>query len=1370
MPSSPTFKDHQRHLRRFFYTGVSLTPQDALQEGKAANAQNVRSYMDGTVGVRYGVIHRLSAALADPIHSIARLDDPVAAVNRRFLGSGTDLYAQTPGAGGTSLADAGYSGNPLSGVVAAPVMSPRPWLYIGDSAQNRKINSALTELPIGLAQPNSPPEATQAAVQTTFLNEVGVAAWTSYGANVTPGAPTPAPTVDRINTVLTQVLYDSGTAGMVSLAFADMTNVTEGASVDIGAGAETMVVQSVYPPVSPTTIAAILYDVGTSGLCTIQPTGGFAIGQIEAPLPEQIRRRYEDLGMDAPPRITVRRTVDFPVNCLIELTGGAGVEVVRIESVAVGPDGVQSFRCRTGFTFVSGDAIVGLSSLRGYLSTTAVVGGPAVALALEVVFTPTLDPEVGGVQSPIFGGTVDGGLVGNRATQPGDLITFGINLSQFGSVQAVRLLLDVDPTGPAFLENYYLYEWRASDLLSAIQSASPAATALITEAQASAVRTGTSESLYQDQYGQDPRQASSSVVDTGEDGSGGYVAGQGAISTGRTAIARDNSVSTGSAISRQLSLGDDQWTTLQCRVGDLTRVGTDTTLTLSNIHNAAVLVQLENPDSPPAFVPITIRVSDIFLMGGFGPDVGVTLAPYVYRYRYRDTVTGAKSNPSPPMRAGVQPRRNRVELTGTASATTGVVVDWFRYGGGLARWSYVGTGENSPATFDDDMADSQIDGGERLRNDVFQPWPVADLPRSGTCAVAGTAVEQTGGDSFDVRWAPGSPIIVNGITTSLYQSPQSTTRLYVVDNCGSGTGVAFSLPAPTILAQPLRTLWGGSIGGAWFHFACGDPTDPGALHWTEGNDPDATSEARMLVVTPASEPLQHGFFFDGVPFVFSTEKLYRIVPTFGQISDFAVVETGCLKGLWAPWAFCVTTKGIYFVAKDGIYFTGGGTPAEPLTDPDFTILFPQDGTDSESIRGLDPIDFTEPTRLRLAEIDKLIYFDYVTTTGNDRTMVFDPRTKGWTPDLYARAGAIVRVAEPGDQVHDHLLGGSDGQLYQMELTHTCDGGDTAIPWFLWTPWDHGTDPRATKQWGDSILDMHPGGSFTGITVTPVIINGNVSLPPTIAGIGGLVRDTFIIENNAGDGALSRNFGLIISGDIDCCDTQRPLLYLWEPSYLFKQTTIARRATDWEDLGYNGAKFVQGVVIRANTTGDAKQVEVQYDGGTVALTLTLTHDGEQTIAYPLAAAGWTPFIAELVRLEGADAVEWNLLDWRWVWEPAPELVTQWETQDTTFDYPGFVMVHDGVMAYAATADVSLTIWHDATPLTYTLPSTAGAYQRVYVRFAAAKGKSVRFRFTAVEPFRLFQKDCTTRVQAWGLSGGFQQMKPFGGPHRAVGAEI
>lgn len=443
----------------------------------------------------------------------------------------------------------------------------------------------------------------------------------------------------------------------------------------------------------------------------------------------------------------------------------------------------------------------------------------------------------------------------------------------------------------------------------------------------------------------------------------------------------------------------------------------------------------------------------------------------------------------------------------------------------------------------------------------------------------------------------------------------------------------------------------------------------------------------------------------------------------------------------------------------GTYYIEPDSPLDPGWEEPEAI----DPGGGDDVPPVPPIDFSNPERLRLAYIDRAVYFDYADTEGDGHTLIFEPQYKRWSLDLYP-SGVSARIAEPGPQVHTNLIGCYNGQIYQFDESVRTDDG-TGIPWVVWPLWAGGDDPRGLKQWGDAIVDLTPGG---GCTITPVAANGGVLGATTVA--ASATRQVQIVEVNSGDGVVARNFGLRIQGTQEAADPSRPFLYAWEPSWLPKDVSIARRATDWDDLGYKGAKFVQGVIIRANTFNSTKTVDVQYDGGTIAETLSLLHDGEQTIAYPIDPYGWQPFIAELVRLKGADAVPWSLLDWRWVWEPAPEAATQWETQETTFNLPGFLSVHDALVAYMADDPVTLTVWHGDDAQMYTLPASGGIYRRYYQRLRAAKGTWTRFRLTSDTPFRLFARDTSVRVQGWGIPGGYQIAQPFGGPSREVGAQI
>lgn len=823
----------------------------------------------------------------------------------------------------------------------------------------------------------------------------------------------------------------------------------------------------------------------------------------------------------------------------------------------------------------------------------------------------------------------------------------------------------------------------------------------------------------------------------------------------------NGSASASASTSSQLALGNDQWIQLRVKLKDLIRVGTDPSRTLANINSFEVIATATVPSTN---LSLTLSIDALYLVGGFGPDVGDVGDPYVYRERYRSSITGEISNVGPPSRGGVSPRRNRVDVV--AGATSGDpqcdLIDRFRLGGTLDRWTYIGTGPNTAAAYHDDFADDAISGGVSPGFDDFQPWPTLDLRRTGTCNVAGPALKWVSGDQFNLGWAPGSIVVVNGRACTI-ERVLSATILHLNENAGTGSAVAFEIPGADVLSQPLPALWGPDQDNVFF--ACGDPNNPGTLYWSKPGSPDLTSDTNSLIVTSGSEILQHGFIWDGRAYVASTEQVYLITPV--GPGQYRADVTACGKGFWSRWAFCVTPEGTVFLEAEGISATAGGSVAQSLTDADLRGLFPHDGLPGAAANGIGAPDYSQTTRLRFACVNRRVYFDYPDLNGHDRTLVFSLADQGWVFDTYA-SGVWTRLAEPGAGVDDQVVGAAEGRI---SLASGGDDNGVGIPFGWDSTWEDFGDPRPMKLVGDLAIGVIPNGA--PFTVTPVYDDGEASLPPQTVTLASGRRQSVVLDLNSGDGILARNVGVQIRGTtIPGAAEEVPIFSYWEPTAVPKVDSTGQRGTDWDDLGSVGAKFIQGVLIRANTFGATKSVQVQGDGGVVELTLEINHNGEQTKAYPLVSTGWTPFLAHLVRLVGADATPWQLYTSGtvWVFEPSPEMATEWTTQPTTHDLPGYLSVRDMVVAYLSTSPVTFTLSYDGTARSYTLPDTLGVYSRVYLTLGAGKGRSVQYRWSADEPFALFKRDMSVRVQGWGIPGGYQSTSPFGGPSRSDGAVI
>lgn len=238
------------------------------------------------------------------------------------------------------------------------------------------------------------------------------------------------------------------------------------------------------------------------------------------------------------------------------------------------------------------------------------------------------------------------------------------------------------------------------------------------------------------------------------------------------------------------------------------------------------------------------------------------------------------------------------------------------------------------------------------------------------------------------------------------------------------------------------------------------------------------------------------------------------------------------------------------------------------------------------------------------------------------------------------------------------------------------------------------------------------------------------------------------------------------------------LYGFTPDYE-EAPPLTTSPTSWDDLGYAGAKFVQGVVIDADSLNAPVVMDVQVDEGVTQTTIQtganqgpVTMDGRAQKAYSFD----TPFITHLVRLAPRSTIRFGA-PWkpRWVFEPEPELCTHYETQQTTHDLTGFQQLIDGYVTVLSIATVTLAAYVDGSgsPINAVFVSessnTSGARKKLYFRFPPTKGKSFRYILTSASGFRLYHKDCEVRAKSWG-DGQFQSFNPFGDQHRLIGARM
>ena len=1331
---------HSRATQRFAVRGLQLAKNlDELDSSELAIYQNLRQFVIGKLDTRPGLTAINAAAMADLIvHSVRRLNNDLPSATQSFariVGAGTSLYSDNGAHNAYTLKASGFSGRPLSLVPFRPEQSPEPWMYIGDASKSGKINVAGIFQNQGIVPPSAPPQFTLASTTRTIIDTFqSAASWSSTGVAGT-GALKFATTISF--GTISAILYDVGATGWCSIAPTVVySGVTEGNRFIINSGggnAETVIMEQVLPAITNTTIRSITYDGGTTGPCTVV-------------LAHNSRHRVQ-------------------TNALIQINA----EAVRIISTSIGDDDQQSFRCSTVVNHVAGEPVNGLNSIRAFCANTH--------LPAETVAVPVLQVACTGATGIATitrtGLTLDLSQINGRALQDSDEIFFAVRVTPATEVSEVQILLDCGDG--SFTQDFYIKAIKPSGFTEATTQQSTttvARDAAIADKIADdanipppetpeQVRTRLQRKLDLARQNNRPGkvgrlQARLDEIGTGDDtGSGGSGGSGSGVDTGG-----------GSGPSADVGQsGSDQYWVLRFRVSDLTRVGSNNSVGLKNINALRInaFVTASTGIGDPIF-----QFSSWWAGGTFGPDVGTIGTPYTYRYTYRSSTTGARSNPSPYLRESIQAKRQRVQLTTTVSADSQVdKVDWYRFGGSLNDWTYIGTGANNGAIFNDDFPDDSIASNPRLDFGKFQPFPLADIPRRGTCNVSGTSVSNTGGDAFNVNWAPGTQVIINGVPVTLYRVI-SVVLLEVVENLGFLSGVSFFIPDALIQGQPLPAMWGPfgeGIGGV-FMFACGAPNQPGTLFWTNGNDPDSADEKNQVEITSPSEPLMNGCVYDGRAYVWSTQRMWAVSMEPDPLTNRLTARPNEIpngKGLFARFALAVGPK-MWFIAQDGIYETVGAEPQ--LITSDLYPLFPHDGQPGVAVNGISPPDFSQPNSMDLNYADGMLYYDFVDLAGMRHTLVYNTLLNGWSYDAYTPM-ACTHYQEEGRGVRSVLLGGSDGRLYQFLQTALTDAG-TPISCALQTGAFDAGDFRAQKVWADLIVDYL---SSVAITASAGFDNVPATTPLTNLAISAS-RTQQIEDLASGNGIQARNIILSLSWN------GQASLFGWEPSWLPRPEDSALRATDMDDLGYDGAKFVQGIVIEADTGNVPKSILIQADTGTngvmatqLGTLATIQHNGRSEQAYSFA----TPFIAHLVRILGNDSDPWKLFKWRWVFEPSPELVTDWITQPTTLDGEGFMHIREVQIAHISTANLTFSIITDDgtnAPITdtYTINHGTGVYKKTYVVTQARKFKSVTFKLVSAAGFRVFQKDIEVRFRSWGAGGGYVTVKPFGDISRVKGAAI
>jgi hypothetical protein len=510
-----------------------------------------------------------------------------------------------------------------------------------------------------------------------------------------------------------------------------------------------------------------------------------------------------------------------------------------------------------------------------------------------------------------------------------------------------------------------------------------------------------------------------------------------------------------------------------------------------------------------------------------------------YRTVGRSSFTGALSNPSPATVASALPAQSVVLTPDYYSDLQVDLVDYYRKDQAILDYTYVGTGPNTnPVTqFTDSLTDAVIQASNNplIQFDNFEPFPSIDLPRSGVVNVSNNVATWVSGDLFNVRWLPGTIIVVGTVAYTFVRRPSSTTA-FTLEGLVDGTNLPYKIAEPFLAAQPLPAMWG-PTDNVLFMFACGDKLRPGTLYWTKGNNPDSAPQTNQQDVTSPSEPLMNGAIVGGIGFVMSTERGFLIYPNFFNAlatvsgtagSTWTIQESIADRGLYIR--NCIATDGgktVFFRGKDGVYRSPGGTGSESISDADLYPLFPHEGFKPHSVTmagvTLVPPDDTLPFQQKFSCANGFLYYDYTGLDGNPHTLVYDIVAKGWVIDTYQHP-VTIHALEEGANVNDTITGCTDGNLRRLS-----DVGLEIQNAIILTQAVNAGDARGNKRIGDifirAIVDSASALSVTPYTGRFRNVVSNVA-PGTLSGVNTSVG--YIVNFTQGGGQEADDIELLLS--------------------------------------------------------------------------------------------------------------------------------------------------------------------------------------------------------------------------------------------------
>ena len=1030
------------------FKGMDITsPQNRIESGKTALAINARAYGQGQLSLRNVlsspiVLDSSALILSGSVQSLARMNDttpdgPADGYVLIAADSSGNLYVND------MIVGTGFSGNPVSIIPFRPNASVQPWAYVSDNSENVTIHTkyALNDslatyncfgqvkvrsdgliYKTGIREPALAPTVSTAntSVSTTATLEATAIPWTNYsGANSnydygeTNGYPDPTP---------------DGTAPfIVNVANATSVKITAlSGSATINGG--TKIPTSLGPSTAATTNPGHYIQVAGTGATPATATvvtGAFTDGN----------GNVVAAGM-AP--LFVPSVVDIGEAFLFSTT----IQV---------PYGAQSLQIginSTGNTFSSNS---GSFSITVEVSTDALPPNLGILGSLSLYYWGD-SPSSGGVASYIWKNPGDVGGGTPRSTSNAVGSTSGNSFifdASFGSSASPAQPPGI-PGLPGIGTEYLPMQWFSLTAESAVAGASPVFPSPITN-------TYPSNTYYNNfnfcLYGKIYVPAAGQytfVLTTKDDCMWGI---QGATLISATPSGSGESGSVGLSSSGQTITVAQGYPLLPRQNYSNGEGGyyAKTTVVVSFaaagiygieidydywFHSGRILLLQGSPmpgESPTIIPPVTQGVRESVSYAG----------------KYRSSLTGAQSNPSPVTTPITTP-----VLASTVSLpySTDPQVDkcdYYRQDSGLPQYTYIGTGPNTnpPTPITDSLTDLEAANNQQMTYTDYEPVPSLDLPHSGTCNVSGGVITAITG-TLNTRWLPGTVILIGYPTQLPYtfiSRPTSNTQVEI-PGVPDGTNLVWNIAQPVLANQPLPYM-AGPTDNINYIFAVGDPLRPGTLYWCSGSNLDAWPDTNQFDITDPSEALVNIAMSGGRAVLFSIKRGWVLEANFFNAlatvtgtsgSTFTAQDASITRGLYIPRCLIVQGGGkIFFRVDDGIHYSPKGIGSVSITDDDLYPLFVHEGsTPLPVVRNgitIYPPDDTQPERQTFSQQGPYLYWDYLGTDGNPHTLVYDTEHMGWIYDTYSPK-ATIHASDQGESQQGNLVGCQDGSIRLLGST------------------------------------------------------------------------------------------------------------------------------------------------------------------------------------------------------------------------------------------------------------------------------------------------------------------------------------------------